>query len=404
MRWPTGLRALNHRDFRLFWSGQLVSLVGRWMQAVALSWLVLELTDSPLRLGIVNSLQFAPLLLLSFPAGVLADRLAKRRLLVLTQAGLMAAAFALAALSWSGRVRYWQVVALAAAIGVANALDMPTRQSFVIEMVGRDDLLNAVALNSAVFNAARIVGPAVGGVLIARYGTAIAFLLNAVTYVPVILALLGMEAGSAPGAASRSLRAEIAEGVRYAAGSPLTSLVLSLVLAVSVFVINHNVLVPLLAREVLGAEVRGFGFLMAAVGVGALAAAVGVAQFGRPRPPLRLLVTAAAVAAGGVLALAGVREFWLAAALLFVAGAGQIVFLASCSTTLQITTPDTLRGRVMSLYTLVFAGISPVGALVVGAVAEAFGTPAACAAGGGLGLAAVLALAFHWQRRHALAW
>ena len=404
MRFPTGLTALTHRDFRLFWSGQCVSLVGRWMQAVGLAWLVLELTDSPLRLGIANALQFAPILLLAFVAGALADRVPKRRLLLWTQGALMAAALALAALTATGHIRYWQILVLASIMGIANALDMPTRQSFVIELVGREDLINAVALNSAVFNAARIVGPALGGILIARYGVAIAFLVNGVTYAPVLGALVAMEAGRTSHGLRTGLRAEITDGLRYAAQVPLVSLILSLVLAVSIFVMNHNVLVPLLARDVLQEDVNGFGLLMAAVGAGAILAAAILAQFGRGRLPLPGLVAAAVVASLGILALTPVREFWLAAGLLFVAGFAQIVFLSSSNTTLQITTPDELRGRVMSLYTLAFAGMSPVGSFLIGGVAEAFGTPAACAVGGGLGLACVLGLTAVWARRRAFAW
>lgn len=402
MPFPTGLRALNHRDFRLFWTGQLVSLVGRWMQAVGQAWLVLDLTGSPLKLGIVTSLQFAPILVLAFVAGAIADRLPKRRLLVLTQVALTLLAFGLAALTWTGYVEYWHVVVLAAATGVANALDMPTRQSMTVELVGKDDLVNAIALNSGVFNAARIVGPALAGVLIARYGVAIAFLLNGVTYLPVIGALLAMRLAPLPRAApGTTLRAEIADGLRYATGSPLVSLILGLVLVVSVFTINHSVVVPLVAREVLLEDVRGFGFLMAAVGAGALVAAALLAQFGRARPPVAALVVAATVAAGGLLALGAVREFWLASAVLFVMGLAQILFLASCNTTLQVTVPDELRGRVMGLYTVVFAGVSPIGAFLIGGIAEVWGAPAACAAGGGLGLAGVLALGLRWARGRA---
>ena len=402
MAFPTALRALEHRDFRRFWLGQVVSLIGRWMQSVAQSWLVLELTGSPLKLGIVNSLQFAPLLFLALPAGVVADRFPKRSLLVVSQAGLMLPALGLAALSWTGQVQYWHVVVLATVMGIANALDMPTRQSMMVELVGRDHLMNAIALNSGVFNAARIVGPALGGVLIARYGVALAFLVNGVTYLPVIAALLAMRP-AAPARASRRgrLGEEIADGLRYARRTPLIALVLSLVCAISIFTINHNVTVPLLARDVLGEQVRGFGFLMAAVGVGAVAGAALLAQFGRGRPPVGGLLIAGVVLSSGILGLSIVREFWLAAVVLFVVGLVQILLLSSCNTTLQVTVPDDLRGRVMSLYTLLFAGVSPFGAFFIGGIAEAFGVPAAFAAGGGLGLACVLALAVRWGRREA---
>jgi MFS family permease len=402
MAFPTALRALQHRDFRRFWLGQVVSLVGRWMQSVAQSWLVLELTGSPLKLGIVNSLQFAPLLFLALPAGVVVDRFPKRWLLVISQAGLMVPALVLAALSWTGHVQFWHVAVLAGVMGLANALDMPTRQSMMVELVGRDDLMNAIALNSGVFNAARIVGPALGGVLIARYGVALAFVVNGVTYLPVIAALLAMRPAGPVRASRRGrLGAEIADGLRYARRTPLIALVLGLVCAISVFTVNHNVTVPLLARDVLGEEVRGFGFLMAAVGVGAVAGAVLLAQFGRGRPPVGGLIGGGLALSAGILGLSAVREFWLAAGVLFVVGLVQILLLSSCNTTLQVTVPDELRGRVMSLYTFVFAGVSPFGAFFIGSIAEALGPPAAFAAGGGLGLVCVLALGLRWARREA---
>lgn len=401
MRFPAGLRAFNHRDFRLFWTGQLISVVGRWMQAVGQSWLVLELTNSPLKLGVVGALQFAPILVLAFVAGALTDRFPKRSLVIGTQLALMLPALGLAALIWTGHIRYWHVVLGASLIGIVNALDMPARQSLIADVVGKDDLMNAIALNSAMFNAARIAGPALGGLLIARYGLALAFLLNGLSFLAVVAALLAMGIRGLPRAGRRTtIREEIADGLRYAIGSPLISLILTLVLAVSVFAINHTVLVPLVARDVLGEEVRGFGFLMAMLGIGALAGAAILAQLGRGRPPLATVVGSAIVVSAGILSLGAVREFWLAATVLFVIGAAQIVFLAGSNTTLQLTAPDELRGRVMSLYTLVFAGVTPIGAFFIGAVAEAFSVPVACAAGGGLSLACVLGLTVRstWRR------
>lgn len=399
MRFPTGLRALNHRDFRRFWAGQCVSLVGRWMQAIGQSWLVLELSNSPLRLGIVNSLQFAPLLLLSLPAGALADRLPKRPLLIGTQLALMFPALAVAALIWTGAIEYWHVVVMATVIGIANALDMPVRQSMVVELVGKDDLTNAIALNSIVFNAARMVGPAAGGLLIARYGVALAFFLNGVTFLAVVAALVAMRVGETrPANPGTRLAWEMADGLRYATREPRISLVLSLILAVSIFVINHNVLVPLVARDLLGEDVQAFGFLMATLGAGALTGAATLAQFGRGRVPLAAVIAPAIVVSAGILSLAAVRQFWLAAVVLYVTGLAQILFLTSSNTTLQLTTPDALRGRVMALYALVFAGVSPIGAFFTGSIAEAFGPAIACAVGGGLGLACVLGLSLRWIR------
>ena len=398
MRFPSALRALNHRDYRLFWLGQSVSVVGSWMQSIGLSWLVLELTGSPIRLGLVSALQFGPLLLLSVVAGVVVDRSPTRRLLLSTQLALMLPAFALAGLVWTGWIRYWHVAALAGVIGVVNALDMPSRQSFTVEMVGRDDLMNALALNSGAFNAARVAGPALGGYLIAHYGTAVAFLLNGLSYLTVIAALVAIRTGSAPGPRrDTTVRQEVLDGLRYATRTPVVASILSIVGAVSMFALNHGVLVPLFAREVLGEEVRGFGFLMASLGAGAVAGAV-VGAISQRRPPMAAVFGLAMGVAVGVLALAFVRQFALAAVLLFLIGAMQIVFLNGSNTIVQVTVPDELRGRVMGVYMMVFAGVTPVGAFLIGSVAEAAGVPAACAAGGGLALVAVLIQAARWLR------
>lgn len=401
MPWPAGLRAFRHRDFRLFWSGQLVSLVGTWMQSVGQVWIVLELTGSPFKLGVISALQFGPMLFFSLLAGALADRVRKRRLLLLTQGALMLQALALAALDWTGQIQFWHVAVLAAFYGVANTLDLPARQSFVGELVGKGDLMNAIALNATVFNGARVVGPAVAGLLIARYGVAPAFLLNGLSFLGVLVALAAIRNEGAPRPrAAATLGQEILQGVRYAAGTPLIGLILGLLLVVSLFVLNFNVLVPLVARDVLHEGARGFGLLMASLGLGAVAGALALAAMTRTRPPLALIVAAALVTAAGLLGLSAVRHFWVAAAALAVMGFAQIFFMASCNTTVQVTAPDHLRGRVMSLYALVFVGVHPFGALLAGGMAEKWGVGAACLWGGAMGFCLVLALTFLWRRRH----
>ena len=399
MEFPAALRALNHRDFRLFWTGQSVSSVGSWMQSVGLSWLVLELTNSPFRLGLVSALQFGPVLLFSAVAGVVVDRTPKRRLILSTQIALMLPALALAVLAWTGWVRYWHVATLAGLIGVVNALDMPSRQSFLVEMVGREDLLNAIALNSATFNAARVIGPALGGLIIARYGTAIAFLLNALSFGAVVATLtLVRSGGEARPRRGTTIREELLDGVRYATRTPLVALILGLVFAVSTFAMNHGVLVPLFAREVLHEGVHEFGLLMASLGAGAVTGAVALAVLAYGRPTLAGVVIPALGVAVGILGLAFVRHFALAAVVLFGVGAMQIVFQNGCNTIVQMTVPDELRGRVMGVYMMVFAGATPVGASLIGSVAEGVGVPAACIVGGGLALLGVLVQLARWRR------
>lgn len=400
MHFPAGLRALNHRDFRLFWTGQLISLVGSWMQAVGQSWLVLELTGSPLKLGLIGTLQFTPVLLFSLIAGPLIDRLPKRRLILATQTGLMLLAFTLALLAWSGWVQYWHVAVLATGLGIINTLDMPARQSFIVEMVGKADLMNAVALNSAMFNTARILGPAAAGLLVARYGVAPAFFLNGLSFLAVILALTFVRAEGQPQSRnSGTVAQEIGAGLRYALSTPLVTLALALLLAVSLFALNHNVFVPVLARQVLHQEAEGFGALMSALGAGALLGALTLAALGRGRPPVSLLLAAAAGVSAGALALGLVRSPVAAGGVLFAMGFAQVLFMASVNTTLQVTTPDELRGRVMSLYTLVFAGVAPLGSLLAGSLTEALGPSRALLVCGGLALVAVAALGTWRQAR-----
>ena len=402
MRFPVGLRALNHRDYRLFFSGQLVSLVGTWMQRVAQSWLVLELTGSPFKLGLINALQSAPMLCLAFVAGAVADRLPKRRVLIGTQTVLMVQALVLAVLVWSGAVQFWHVAVLATCYGLANTLDMPTRQSFVVEMASKEDLPNAIALNSTMVSGARMVGPAIAGLLVDRYGEAWAFGLNGLSVVAVILALAAMQAEGLPGPAQgATLGEDIAAGLRYAARTPLVALTLGLLSIVGLFVINHNVLVPLLARDVLHEGAHGFGLLMAGVGMGAIVGALAVATLGRGRPPLALLLGTAGAASGLTLLLAAIRNFWAAMLVLTLVGLSQIVFLASCNTTLQLVVPDQMRGRIMSLYAFVWVGVTPLGSLFVGTIADWYGVAAAYAAGGGVALVLILGIGLLGRRGRA---
>jgi MFS family permease len=389
----TRLGALRHRDFRLFWTGQLVSLIGTWMQSVGQAWLVLELTQSPFQLGLVNALQFLPVLLLSPVGGAVTDRLRKRQIILATQATMMVQAFVLAALVGSGHVRYWHVAALAAVYGLGRALDIPARQAFLTDLVGRADLPNAVALNSVVFNGARIVGPAVAGLLIARFGVAPAFYLNGVSFLAVLGALLAIRTDGRPDPAGQlGLRAGLQGALTYATTTPPIAFTLGLMVVMSLLVLNFNVVVPLIAYEVLREGAHGFGLLMASLGVGAVAGALGLTVFRRTRPSLAALTTTAIVLCAGMLALVPIERFGAAAAVLAVLGCCQIVFTTGCNTTLQLSTPDALRGRVMGLYALAFAGMSPFGSFLIGSLAEPFGVRVACAVSGGAGLAAIAML------------
>jgi len=397
---PGPLRAFAHRDFRLFWSGQLVSLIGTWMQSVAQSWLVLELTNSPFLLGLVGTLQFAPVLLFSFVAGALADRLPKRRLIITTQSLMCVQALLLAALVHRGHVQFWHVAVMAGAYGLANTVDMPTRQAFVAEMVGKESLRSAIALNSAMFNSARVVGPALAGLVIARWGTAVAFAFNGLSFVAVIIALTLLHTEGMPRPRSgRSMRAEIGEGLQYALRTPRIALILSLVLCVSAFFFNYNTLVPLLARDVLHQDAHGFGLLMTAVGLGAVAGAVVLASIGTERPPVVLLLGSALVLGAASMTMAGVARFGVAMGLLGIMGFTGMLFMTGANTTVQLTVPDELRGRVMALHTLMFAGMTPFGAFLVGSVTQALGARAGFLITGAGGMVSILAVTAWWQWR-----
>ena len=370
------------------------------MQSVAQAWLVLELTSSPLLLGLVGALQFTPMLVLSFFAGALADRLPKRRLIIVSQTVLFTQALVLAALVGLGHVAYWHVAVLALVYGVANTIDMPTRQAFLVELVGRNDLMNAIALNSGMFNGARIVGPALAGLLIANWGMAPAFLFNALSFVPVLAVLVAMRTDGLPRAPSgRGMADEIREGIHYALRTPRITLTLAMVLAVSAFLFNYNVIVPLLARDVLHQGARGYGLLMTTLGIGAVAGAVALAVWGRSRPPVAALAAPALVQAAATSMLATVSTVGPAAVLLLVMGFCGILFMAGSNSTLQLTVPDALRGRIMSLHTLVFAGVTPFGSLLVGSLAEGLGIRISLAVSSGCGIVAVLALLVWWNHR-----
>jgi MFS family permease len=397
---PAAFGALGHRDFRVYYCGQFVSQTGIWMQRVGQAWLVLELTNSAFKLGLITALQFAPVLLFSIPGGAVADRIPKRRLLMVTQSVLMLQSSVLTVLVWTGHVQYWHVAVLATVYGLGNAFGMPTRQAFVADLVGRAHLMNAVALNSAMFNAARLIGPAIAGLLIARYGIAQTLLLNALGFLVVIGALSALRVEGAPPAGARGSSAgHVLGGLQYAAATPLVAFVLVLLLSVSFFVLNFNVIVPLFARHVLHGGAGAFGWLMTSLGAGAITGALTLAFAVHGRPPMALPVVAGLLASTGAVTLAFAGSFATAAATLVVIGFSQIVFQASCNTLLQLSAPDALRGRIMSLYTLVFAGVNPFGSLAVGWMAERFGVPAACIAGGTGGFLSVAVLTMLWRLR-----
>ena len=397
-----GLSPFQHRNFRLFFAGQAISLVGTWMQQVAQAWLVLELTHDPIWLGIVAAAQFLPVMVLGLFAGVAADALPKRQVLICTQIAMMILAAVLAVLVIADVVEVWMILVLAFLLGIANAVDMPARQSFAYEMVGRTEVGSAVALNSAMFNGARVLGPAAAGLAIGAFGVGPAFAINALSFLAVIVGLAMMDESElhignriARPETVRAVVRNLAEGLRYVRGTPVVLLAVVVVGGVATVGMNFNVLIPAFAQGELGSDAAGYGFLMAASGIGSLLAAMRLVFGGRPRPVR--LATGALILGLASVALAVTRVYPAALGLMVLIGFGSILMAATGNTTIQLAVPDQLRGRVMSVYTTVFSASVPIGGLAFGAAASAFGVSVAIALGGVLTLVIGLG-ALAWGR------
>lgn len=373
LRLPALLRALRHRNYRLFFGGQIVSLTGTWMQSVAQGWLVLRLTDSPGWLGVVAAAMSVPALLFSLPAGTLADRLPRRSVLVTTQTCAMLLALTMALLTFSGRIQVWHIILLAALLGVVNAFDAPTRQAFTIEMVGRDDLLNAIALNSSMFNTARTLGPAVAGIVVATVGEATAFLVNGLSYTAVIVSLLLIRLPPFTPPPRTRQGQQLREGLGYAAREPVVRMLLLAVGSMMLFGFAYFHLLPVFARDVLHTDARGLGALSASQGAGALLAALLLAQFSTQMPRGRVLTGAALLFPLFLIGFTMARSLPLAMLLLALIGWSGVTSLALANTLIQTLVPDELRGRVLSIYTMLLLGLGPLGALIVGGIAQIVG-------------------------------
>jgi MFS family permease len=371
-------RALRHRNFRLFLSGQFVSLVGTWMQSVALGWLLYRLTRSPFLLGLAGFLTQIPSLVLSPLAGVWADRWNRHRLVIGTQALAMVQALALAGLVLSGREAIGPILLLNLLLGVVNAVDVPVRQTFVVEMVaGGEDLPNAIALNSSAFNLARLVGPSLAGVLVAWVGEGVVFLVNGLSYLAVIAALLAIRLPPARTAApaGKELWAHLREGLEYVAGFRPIRAVLVLLAAVNLLGISAMVLLPVFAGDVMHGDADTLGLLVGSIGVGALAGALYMATRRSVMGLGRVIVVAVSVFGASLLLLSACRGPWAAAPVLACAGFGMMVHMASSNTIVQTLVDPEKRGRVMSLYAVAFMGSAPFGNLLMGAVASRIGAP-----------------------------
>ena len=384
-------RALRYRNYSLFFTGQTVSLIGTWMQQIAMSWLVYRLTGSTVLLGVVGFVSQIPTFLLAPFAGVLADRWNRQRLLLCTQTFAMLQAVALAIFVLTGTVQVWQLIAFSSLLGVINAFDIPVRQSFVVELVeNKEDLGNAIALNSSMVNAARLIGPSVAGMLIAAFGEGVCFIINGASYLAVIVAIASMRLRpKTTGRERQHILLELREGFAYAYGfAPIRSILL-LVSLVSLMGMPYAVLMPVFAKDILHGGAHTFGFLTGAAGCGALASTIFLASRRSVLGLGRIIAAAAGIFGFGIAAFALSRVMALSLLFLGMAGFGAMALIASCNTILQTIVEDDKRGRVMSLFTMAFMGMTPFGSLFAGFIAGRIGAQytlllggAACVAGG----------------------
>lgn len=394
--------ALSHSSFRWFWGGQMVSLIGTWTQNIGQAWLVLQLTNSAFLLGLVSAMQFAPMLFFSLLAGAWVDRLPKRRIIIATQATFMILAFTLAFLVGTGTIKYWMLLVMAFILGVANTVDVPARQSFIIELVGREHLTNAIALNSAIFNAARLAGPAIAGVIMGLWGPMWCFLINGISFVGVLAILLFIKAipqGRGTERKQGAIWPEIKEGLSYIRRTPQILLTMLMVGFLSTVAMNFNVLVPVLAKLELKEEALGFGLLMSALGSGALIGALTVAIRSGSGPQPRLLFTGALGLCIFSILTGLQSQYLLISLMLALMGWSMIVFSASANSLIQITVESRFRGRVMSVYALVFGGMTPLGSVYSGTLSHWWGAKNTFIISGVLSLVFLVGI-FYLQKHH----
>jgi len=402
-QWPDALRALRHRNYQLFFGGQLISLIGTWMDQVAESWLVYRLTGSSLLLGTVAFAGQIPVFLLAPIGGAVADRFNRRTILVMTQSAMMVLALTLAALTLTHVVQVWHVILLAALMGVVNAFDIPARQAFVVDMVARGDLINAIALNSSMFNGARVIGPAIAGIVVAVIGEGWCFFANGVSFIAVITGLLMMKDLRPRHAIEGSALQNIIEGFRFVAHTgPIRALMLLLGL-VSFTAMPYAVLMPIFADQILHGGATALGVLMGASGLGALGGAVTLAMRKSVRGLGKWIAIACSSFGVCLILFAFSRVMWLSVALLIPTGFSVMLQMASSNTLIQSMVPDRLRGRAMAVYSMMFMGMAPLGALLAGSVAHAMGAPLTVAMGGLISIIGGVIFGLRWSAHRPVA-
>lgn len=393
--------ALTHKNFRYYWMGQCVSLIGTWMQNIGQSWLVLSLTGSPFLLGLVGTIQFLPITVFSLFAGVIIDKFPKKKILLFTQTVSMLLAFALSALVFTKTIKYQYIIILAFILGCNNTIDTPTRQSFTIEVAGKEDLMNAIALNSATFNLARIIGPAVGALLMAYLGAGWCFLFNGLSFIAVIYGLLQIKAVPYVRMKQKEtgVLKEIIDGLKYIKGNKNLMQSILLTTIMGIFAFNYSVLIPVFTKNVLMMQEKAYGFLMSALGVGSLIGALGVSLKSKRGPKMTAMIRSIVIVSVLLICTGLTRYYYITALSLAVTGVFNIMFSTTANSTLQINSKDEYRGRVMSVYSLVFAGSTPIGNMFSGYTADKFGVSAAFILSGGIALTLLVIVVIIFRNR-----
>lgn len=393
--------ALTHKNFRYYWMGQCVSLIGTWMQNIGQSWLVLSLTGSPFLLGLVGTIQFLPITVFSLFAGVIIDKFPKKKILLFTQTVSMLLAFALSALVFTKTIKYQYIIILAFILGCNNTIDTPTRQSFTIEVAGKEDLMNAIALNSATFNLARIIGPAVGALLMAYLGAGWCFLFNGLSFIAVIYGLLQIKAVPYVRMKQKEtgVLKEIIDGLKYIKGNKNLMQSILLTTIMGIFAFNYSVLIPVFTKNVLMMQEKAYGFLMSALGVGSLIGALGVSLKSKRGPKMTAMIRSIVIVSVLLICTGLTRYYYITALSLAVTGVFNIMFSTTANSTLQINSKDEYRGRVMSVYSLVFAGSTPIGNMFSGYTADKFGVSAAFILSGAIALTLLVIVIIIFRNR-----
>ncbi|HWR62041.1 MAG TPA: MFS transporter [Clostridia bacterium] len=393
--------ALTYRDYWLFWTGQCISLIGTWMQTVGQAWLVYQITDSSYKLGIISALQFMPMLLFSLPVGAIIDRQAKKRLLFIVQAIMAVNALVLALLVWTGLVSYRTIALQAILLGILNCIDMPVRQSFMVELASREHLMNAIALNSTIFNAARVIGPAVAGLAFSYFGATVCFLMNGLSFIPVLYNISRIQAegkSKITDGERVNIYHEIWEGLKYIAGNPVVNTTILMLAFSNIIILNFNVLIPVMAKTVLMGDSRTYGFLLTALGLGAFTGALLMAATSYKGLKIKSLMGAYMCLSIFVFITGFQTEFLYAFIALMLSGWWMTTALSSSNTCIQTNSPDNMRGRIMSVYTLVQGGAVPFGSMYSGILTEHFGVGFTFRASGLAGMVFMLAvIAFRYK-------